>query len=191
MLGFFPTSGGPPGAFAEWSAADDASAKSIRFGTQSGGLSGVLFAAQDAFVGISGTFAATLNPVVMAASGSIAQVFVEIFDVTVNISPNYLDSYYEGTIGTFAATLNPVVMVANEGIVINGVFNATLIGVQMAAVGAHILPVTGVFAATLNPIIMSAGASPIGIGSSSVTMRSLFSGSVTSRQSSESDVVLH
>lgn len=164
----------------------------LRFGIQSGGLSsGILFAPQTAFLGVTGAFSATLNPAIVSATGATAQVYTDAFDVSINVTPNFSETFYEGSIGTFSATLNPVIMVANEGAVTDGAFAATLNPAVVSATGAHITPVTGTFHVTLNPVVITAGATDIGMKFSDVTLRSVENSDVTFRSSISSDITIH
>lgn len=164
---------------------------SIRFDTQDAGIGGILFDEQDAFVGVSGVFAATTGGMVMAASGATSGVYTDIFDIELNISPQYGEQYYEGATGTFAATTGAMVMVANEGIVISGAFAATTGAMVMSAAGFHILPIYGTFAATTGAMIMTAGAAALGVDVSDVVFRSEFATNVVIRDVLTSNVTIH
>jgi hypothetical protein len=164
---------------------------SIRFDTQSSGVTGILFDAQDVFTGVVGDFTATLGGMAMSAVAATKGVYVDVFDVELNIIPQYLESYYLGAIGDFAATMAGMRMEANEGVLISGQFDATTGGMQMAASGEHILPVEGVFAATMGGMVMSAGAAVIGTGVTKVTMRNANSSGVVKRATQTSQVTLY
>ena len=164
---------------------------SIRFDTQDAGIGGILFDAQDAFIGVSGVFAATTGAAAMSAAGATAGVYTDIFDVELNITPQYTEHYYEGAIGTFAATTGAMTMVANEGEVNFGTFEATTGAMLMEAVGAYILPITGAFNATTGAMRMVAGAAEIGAKATSVVLRNLWSANVTMRDNVVTDVTIH
>lgn len=166
-----------------------------RLSPPAGGLpSGTLFAAPSAFTGgVAGTMATTLGDVALAASGSVTQYWVENFDITVNIAPIYVDSWYQGYIGTMPVTLGDVVMQASEASAYTGTMHPTLgpfvlstsgssglpafgpmnivLGeFSMNFTGAHVAPINGTMITTLGDFLMVAGLEFLGKKTSQVVL---------------------
>ncbi len=158
-----------------------------RFAPQTGGaVSGTLFDQTSDFAGgVSGTMTATLTSGTMSATGDVTQFWVESFDITVNVAPTYVETFYAGSIGTFFPTLSDAIMESSESPAYYGTISATLddaissvsgaVGLPsfgtmsailspgtMNFVGSHIVPIAGVLSATLADSVLIAGYEFIG-----------------------------
>lgn len=173
-----------------------------RFSTTNGGLpSGTLFAPPSAFTGgVAGTMNIALGEFVMSASGAVTQYWVENFDITVNVAPIYVDTWYQGAIGTMPITMGSFVMQASEVSAYTGTMHPTLGPFVMSAsgfsglpafgtmniamgefamnfVGSHVTPITGTMNITMGSFVMLAGLEFLG----KKTTKVVFSEKLTSR----------